>query len=134
MIHINIVDQRFDMLKIHLRKLQQIVKEEINRHVLVEGDREKSAIDHASAATKCLDAIEKYKEVASPKALAEMQKELDKMVQVLNRVVASPLQYADSVPSTPGPDSEGKLKSIDSPQKKKSIKPNISKGQMTKKL
>ena len=115
------------MQRLHLKKLQQIIKEEISKHFLAEGEHEKSAIDHASAATKCLDAIEKYKGVATSKALAEMKSELDRLVQVLNRVVASPLQYADAVPKTPGPDTEGKLKSIDSMPKKKSIKPSVVK-------
>lgn len=69
----------------------------LHASVLSEGEHAKSAIDHASAATRCLDAIEKYKEVATSKALAEMQDELNKIEQILNRVVASPLVYADAV-------------------------------------
>lgn len=122
------------MPAIHLKRLQQIIREELHRHTLHEGEQAKTAIDHAQAATKCLDAIEKYKEAASSKALAEMQSELDKVEQILNRVVASPLNYADAVPESPGPDTEGDLTSSKpseasdsavSGPKKKSVKPNV---------
>lgn len=117
------------MPTIQLKRLKQIVKEELMRKLLAEGELEKSAIDHASAATKCLDAIEKYKEVATSKALAEMQEELDSVEKILNRVVASPLQYADAIPESPGPDTEGdiSISGAEGGVQKKSMKPNVLK-------
>lgn len=116
------------MPKIQLRNLQKIIREEISRSVMLEGEHAKSAIDHASAATRCLDAIEKYKEAATSKALSEMQSELDKVEQILNRVVASPLVYADPVPED-STDSSGRSSQVlkTSGPSAKTVKPKVIK-------
>lgn len=119
------------MPKIGLDKLRNIIREELVRS-LAEGEQAKSGIDHAREAVKCLDAIEKYKSLATSKALAEMQTELEKVEKVLHRITASPLEYADAVPEEAP---SGDLEVLDSsgPDAKKSVRPNIVKTQAEKK-
>lgn len=119
------------MPRIHLKNLQKIVREELQRHFLVEQEQRKVALDHADAASKALDAIEKYKEVASSKANAELQDSLERVEQILNRIVASPLNYADVVPDEPTEDGSVSAAQVpltsnppDQP-KRKVIKPTV---------
>jgi len=93
------------MSNISLNKLQKIIREELTKFSLLESDQMKAALDHAEAAVKCLDAIGKYKEVASQKSLAELGDSLEKVEKVLNRVFKSPSEYFDMV-SEPSKDAE----------------------------
>lgn len=116
------------MPKIHVNRLKTIVRQEVLRHkMLHENEERKVALDHADAAAKCLDAIEKYKETSSAKAMGEMEDALSNVEKVLNRVVASPLEYAD-VMSADYQDSSSEIEIVDdedaAPQKKR-IKPSI---------
>jgi len=115
------------MPKIHVNRLKTIVRQEVLRHkMLHENEERKVALDHADAAAKCLDAIEKYKETSSAKAMGEMEDALGSVEKVLNRIVASPLEYAD-VMSSDYQDTSGDIEIVDdeSPPQKKRIKPSI---------
>ena len=117
------------MPRMHVNTLKKIVRQEVlRRNMLRENEERKVALDHADAAAKCLDAIEKYKGMSSAKAMGEMEGALDNVEKVLNWIVASPLEYADVVSSDYSEDS-GDIEVIDdekptSPQKK-SVKPNL---------
>ena len=125
------------MPRIHLNKLKMIVRQEVFRkRMLREGEDRKVALDHADSAAKCLDAIEKYKEASSAKAMGEMEGALETVEKVLNRIVASPLEYGDVMTSdyeaepagsSGDEDVELDLDVEDEPQisRKKSVKPNL---------
>lgn len=83
------------MAKITLQTLKKIIREEVTS--LREGADHETASKVMSAATKLLSAIETFKESASEKAKAEMGTNLDGVEQLLNRIVASPMQYVDAV-------------------------------------
>ena len=82
------------MAKITLQTLKKIIREEVT--TLREGADHDTASKVMSAATKLLGAIEAFKESASEKAKAEMGTNLDGVEQLLNRIVASPMQYVDA--------------------------------------
>ena len=82
------------MPKITLETLKRIIREEVSN--LHEGADHDSASKVMSAATKLLGAIETFKESASEKAKAEMGSNLESVEQLLNRIVASPMQYVDA--------------------------------------
>lgn len=85
---------RGHMAKISLQTLKKIIQEEVaNLHEGVDHD---TASKVMSAATKLLSAIESFKDNASEKAKAEMGSNLDSVEQLLNRIVASPMQYVDA--------------------------------------
>ena len=118
-----------NMPRMHVNTLKKIVRQEVlRRNMLRENEERKVALDHADAAAKCLDAIEKYKEASSAKAMGEMEGAMDNVEKVLNRIVASPLEYADVITSDYSSEESGDIEVVDdetpSPQKK-SIKPNL---------
>lgn len=82
------------MAKITLQTLKRIIHEEVVN--LREGADHDTASKNVSAATKLLSAIESFKDGASEKAKAEMGTNLDAVEQLLNRIVASPMQYVDA--------------------------------------
>lgn len=82
------------MAKITLQTLKKIIREEVTS--LHEGVDHDTASKVMSAATKLLSAIESFKESASEKAKSEMGSNLDSVEQLLNRIVASPMQYVDA--------------------------------------
>lgn len=82
------------MAKIGISRLKKIIHEEIS--LLREGEDHDSASKIMSSATKLLSAIETFKETASEKAKAEMGTNLEGVEQLLNRIVASPMQYVDA--------------------------------------
>ena len=82
------------MSKINLNTLKRIIREEIES--LNEGADHDSASKIMGAATKLLGAIESFKESASEKAKAELGGNLDGLEQILNRIVAPPMQYVDA--------------------------------------
>jgi hypothetical protein len=85
-----------------------------------------------------LDALEKYKEVASEKAKAEFGDALDRVEQILNRIAESPLQYVDAVPTDVEDSTDGDLldpepASTPAPVKSDTtrvIKPQVVKGKL----
>ena len=81
------------MPKIGLEKLKKIIREEMSR--LDEGEDHDTAAKIMSSATKLLSAIESFKESASEKVKAEIGVHLEETEKVLQRVVASPMQYVD---------------------------------------
>lgn len=94
------------MPSISINRLKQIIREELNRVGIDEGaEHNAAALDHAKKANDLLAAIEKYKEVATSTAMGDIQSELEKIGQTLERVATQPLQYADPVPSEEAPDS-----------------------------
>lgn len=120
------------MPRIHIDRLKMIVRQEVFRNrMLHEGEDRKVALDHAALAAKCLDAIEKYKDGASAKAMGEMEEAFKTVEQVLNRVVSSPMQYADVLKDyEPEEIESGDEAGLDvggtpKPVQKKSIKPNL---------
>lgn len=82
------------MAKIGLARLKKIIREELE--TLHEGDDHDSAAKIMSAATKLLGAIEAFKESSSEKVKAEIGTNMDSVEQLLNRIVASPMQYVDA--------------------------------------
>lgn len=82
------------MAKIGISRLKKIIREEMS--LLREGEDHDSASKIMSSATKLLSAIETFKDTASEKAKAEMGSNLDGVEQLLNRIVASPMQYVDA--------------------------------------
>lgn len=82
------------MAKIGISRLKKIIREELS--LLQEGEDHDSASKIMSSATKLLSAIETFKETASEKAKSEMGTNLDGVEQLLNRIVASPMQYVDA--------------------------------------
>lgn len=82
------------MAKIGISRLKKIIREELS--MIHEGEDHDSASKIMSSATKLLSAIETFKETASEKAKAEMGTNLDGVEQLLNRIVASPMQYVDA--------------------------------------
>lgn len=66
-----------------------------------EGTDHDTASKIMSGATKLLSAIETFKETASEKVKSEIGSNLDGVEQLLNRIVASPMQYVDV--TAPGP-------------------------------
>ena len=83
------------MPKIELNKLKNIIREEISK--IREGADHDAASKNMSGATKLLNAIESFKESASEKAKAEMNTHLEEIEKLLSRIIASPMQYVDSV-------------------------------------
>lgn len=81
------------MPKIGLDRLKKIIREELEN--LYEGEDHDSASKIMSSATKLLNAIESFKESASEKVKAEMV-DLEKVEQILQRVISSPMQYVDT--------------------------------------
>lgn len=84
------------------KRVKEIIREEISlfyskNRSLNENESHKAALDHASAAAKCLDAIEKYIEVVSPKAQTELGDAFETITKILKRVIASPMNYVDQV-------------------------------------
>lgn len=123
------------MPRIHFNRLKTIVRQEVSRHarrrMLREGEDRKVALDHADAAAKCLDAIEKYKENSSAKAMGEMGDSLESVEKVLNRIVASPLEYGDVMSSDYETESTDDFDidiepDVDLQKKSKNIKPNLA--------
>jgi hypothetical protein len=82
------------MSQIGLKKLKQIIREEMSN--LREGADHDTASKIMSGATKLLSAIETFKETASEKVKAEMGTNLAEVEKLLNRIVASPMQYVDA--------------------------------------
>lgn len=81
------------MPKIGLDKVRKIIQEElVNLH---EGESHESAAKIMNSAAKLLSAIEVFKENVSEKARAEVA-DLEKVEQVLQRIIASPMQYVDA--------------------------------------
>ncbi|NBW06518.1 MAG: hypothetical protein EBR82_00655 [Caulobacteraceae bacterium] len=81
------------MPQITLKRLQQIIREELS---LNEGADHDSAAKVMSSATKLLKAVESFKSASSEKARSEMGTHLDEIEKILNRVVGSPMQYVDA--------------------------------------
>lgn len=84
------------MPKIALEKLKQIIREEV-QIVETEGEQRKNASSLFDAASKCLDSIEKYQTLSNEKTNSEMGDALERVTQVLKRIVSSPMQYVDIV-------------------------------------
>lgn len=120
------------MNRIRLNALQKIIREELKRKLVLEGEQHKAALDHADAAVKCLDALEKYKEVASEPAMAEFGDSLERVEQILTRIATSPLNYVDANAVEDETSEDGMDLTAPptgkSPASKKSVKPNVVKG------
>lgn len=83
------------MPRIHVSRLKKIIQEEIN--LLLEDESHESAAKNVSNASKLLNALKSSKENLSEKAKAELSEAgLDQIEQILNRIIASPLQYVDA--------------------------------------
>lgn len=82
------------MPKIGLDVLKRIIREELER--LDEGPDHDTASKQASAASKLLNAIDSFKQAVSEKTKAELGESMTQIEKVLNRIVASPLQYVDT--------------------------------------
>lgn len=84
-------------------RINEIIKEEIGLFYkgknLTENENHKVALDHAVAASKLLDAIEKYTETVLPRAKTELGDSLEQVVKILKRVIASPTAYTDQLRS-----------------------------------
>ena len=87
------------MSKITLERLKKIIREEVQ--MFSEGTDHDAASKIMTGATKLLNAIEAFKESASEKVKSEIGSNLDGVEQLLNRIVASPMQYVDI--TDPGP-------------------------------
>lgn len=93
------------MPKIDLDRLRTIIREELSANLL-EGADHDAASKQMSSAAKLLSALESFKETASEKIKAELGQCLEDMDKLLNRVIASPMQYVDAtkekLPTPPG--------------------------------
>lgn len=92
------------MPKIELNRLKKIIREELSNR-LVEGDDHNVASKQMTSATKLLNALEVFKADASAKAKAELGQPMEELEKLLNRVIASPMQYVD-VTAPPAVDAE----------------------------
>ena len=112
------------MPQIPFARLQKIIKEELKRYYLAEGEQDTIAVQHALSATKCLAAIEKYKETATEAAKTALGTNLEEVEKILKRIAASPMNYADMVPEEG--DEEG-LESLSSaPTSVKKASPKVT--------
>jgi hypothetical protein len=84
------------MSKIHLNELVRIIREELKAN-LKEGADHDAASKQMTSATKLLGALESFKETASEKIKSELGQCIEDMEKLLNRVIASPMQYVDTV-------------------------------------
>jgi len=84
------------MPKIDLDRLRTIIREELSA-TLTEGADHDAASKQMTSATKLLSALESFKETASEKIKAELGQCVEDMEKLLNRVIASPMQYVDTV-------------------------------------
>jgi molybdenum-dependent DNA-binding transcriptional regulator ModE len=82
------------MSKIKIERLQSIIREELA--ALREGTDHDSASKLMSSATKLLNAIESFNEASSEKSKAEIGDSLSSAQKILQRIIASPMQYVDS--------------------------------------
>lgn len=87
------------MAKIQINELQKLIREELIRHFIFEGEQEDAAAEHTKDAAALLKSLEKYQTSVSSKAKAEFGDNLDQMEKILKRIVGSPLQYVDPVAS-----------------------------------
>jgi len=81
------------MPKIALDTLKKIIREEMEN--LREGEDHDTAAKIMTSTSKLLSAIEAFKESSSEKVKSELGEPLEKVEQVLNRIMASPMQYID---------------------------------------
>lgn len=81
------------MPKIELNKLKKIIREEMIS--ITEGANHDAASKNMSGATKLLNAIENFKNNASERVKADLAVHLDGITKLLDRIVASPMQYVD---------------------------------------
>jgi len=102
------------MSKIHLNTLRTIIREELKAN-LNEGADHDAASKQMTSATKLLNALEAFKESASEKIKAELGQCIDETEKLLNRVIASPMQYVDTV-QPKEPVVAGKKVSLKSPK------------------
>jgi hypothetical protein len=82
------------MPSIDMKRLKQMIQEELS--LLGEGEDHDAAAKMAGAASKLLNAVEAFKEVASEKAKTELEEHVLAFEKVLSRIVASPMQYVDA--------------------------------------
>lgn len=88
------------MAKIGIARLKEIIQEEIENMSLQEGADHDTATKIMSSASKLLKAIEAFKDTGSEKLKSEVGESVDNLEKILNRVVASPMQYIDTVKPT----------------------------------
>lgn len=83
------------MPKIALNTLKKIIREEMS--TLREGQDHDTAAKIMSSASKLLSAIEDFKESASEKVKSEIMTHVEEVEKNLNRIMASPMQYVDTM-------------------------------------
>lgn len=104
------------MPKIALNTLKRIIREEMSS--LREGQDHDTAAKIMSSASKLLSAVEDFKESSSEKVRAEIMTHVEEVEKVLNRIMASPMQYLDAVKP---PQQKVTLKSKKEPAKDKLV-------------
>jgi len=109
------------MSHISLPRLKKIINEELRRYYLFEGEKEKVALQHALEASKCLDAIEKYLEVATEHAKSALGSSIESVQKTLRDITDKPQSYADPIAS----DFEGEEAPVEDIETGKVIKPTV---------
>lgn len=83
------------MPKIDIKRLQQIIQEEVS--VLREGDDHKTGAKVMTATANLLTAVEAFKNNASEKAKSSTMKCIQDLENLLNMIVANPMNYVDTI-------------------------------------
>jgi uncharacterized protein YicC (UPF0701 family) len=84
-----------EMPKIDLNRLKIIIREEIE--TISEGADHEAAAAVANTAAKLLKAIDAFKETSGEKLKSDVTMHIAELEKTLNRVVASPMSYVDTV-------------------------------------